>query len=224
VAFNQLWEIIDANKLTVAATVVNAAAAVAIAYFSFTLWRVNRRQGSDDRIIQRAYVKISHSPPGVEVSPSGNFWLQASIKNFGQTPARVTDIVMKPVVVARHEPLPTVPDYTCEDPGPPLRAFLVKDDEFFLPRHYSIPKDQMKRVTEHSADLYVIGFVDYRDQFGDRHRGGYARRYYPAIDEMKYENEAERAKRNNLLVLAQERYNYDRRRHRGEGKDWSEET
>jgi hypothetical protein len=39
-AFNQLWEIIDANKLTVAATVVNAAAAVAIAYFSFTLWRV----------------------------------------------------------------------------------------------------------------------------------------------------------------------------------------
>jgi hypothetical protein len=111
-------------------------------------------------MIQRAYVKISHSLPGVEVNPSGNFWLQASIKNFGQTPARVTDIVIKPVVVARHEPLPTIPDYTCEDTGPPLRAFLVKDDEFFLPRHFLIAQHQMKQVREHSADLYVIGFVD----------------------------------------------------------------
>jgi hypothetical protein len=219
--FNQLLEIISHIDVTAA---VSAAATIVIAVFSATLWWVNRRQGSDARIIQRAYVKISHLPPGVEVNPSGNFWLKASIKNFGQTPARVTDIVMKPAVVAHNESLPTIPDYTCEDSGPPLRAFLVKDDEFFLPRHYSITQYQMKQVREHSADLYVIGFVDYRDQFGERHRGGYARRYYPVIDDMKYENEAERAKRNNLLVFAQERYNYDRRRHRGEGKDWSEDT
>jgi hypothetical protein len=32
---------------------------------------------------------------------------------------------------------------------------------------------------------------------------------------MKYETEADRAKRNNLHVVVQERYNYDRLRHRG---------
>jgi hypothetical protein len=80
----------------------------------------------------------------------------------------------------------------------------------------------MEQVKGKYADLYVIGFVDYIDQFGERHRGGYGRRYYPAIDEMKYKTEADRAKRNNLHVIVQEGYNYDRLRHRGEGKDWSE--
>jgi hypothetical protein len=218
-AFNQLCE----NIRDIDANAVGAAATIAIAFFSFTLWWVNRRQGSDARVIQRAYVKISHSSPGVEVDRSGNFWLQVSIKNFGQTPARVTDIVMKPVVVAHGEPLPTIPDYTCEDPGPSLQAFLVRDDEFFIPRFYSITPYEMEQVRGHSADLYVIGFVDYIDQFHERHRAGYGRRYYPAIDEMKYESEAERSKRNNLLIF-QGRYNYDRLRRRGEGKDWSEDT
>src|SRR5215831_9352254 len=129
-AFSQLWE----NIRNIDASGVSAAATVAIAVFSLTLWLVNRRQGSDARVIQRAYVKISHSSPGVEVGKSGNFWLQVSVKNFGQTPARVTDIVMKPAVVAHGELLPTIPDYTCEDSSPSLRAFLVRDDEFFLPR------------------------------------------------------------------------------------------
>src|SRR5262245_41253571 len=62
-AFNQLSEYVSQIK----ADWVSAAATIAIALFSFTLWRVNRRQGSDARVIQRAYVKISHSPPGVEV-------------------------------------------------------------------------------------------------------------------------------------------------------------
>lgn len=214
-AFDQLQEIIGHIDVAAAATLF-------IAVFSGTLWWVNRRQGSDARVIQRAYVKISHSSPGVEVDRSGNFWLQGSIKNFGQTPARVTDIVMKPVVVAHGEPLPTIPDYTCADPGPSLQAFLVRDDEFFIPRFYSITPYEMEQVRGHQADLYVIGFVDYVDQFGERHRGGYGRRYYPAIDEMKYETEAERAKRNNLHVISQEGYNYDRLRRRGEGKDWNE--
>ena len=218
-AFNQLWEYIRHIK----ADWFTAAGTAAIALFSVTLWRVNRRQVLDARVIQRAYVKISHSPPGVAVDKSGNFWHEASIKNFGQTPARVTDVVMKQVVVPHNEPLPVTPDYTCVDPGPSLGAFLVRDDEFFVPRHYKITSDEMVRVKDHAADLYMIGFVDYIDQFGGRHRGGYARRYYPAIDEMRDEAEADRRKRNNLLVVDRGTYNYDRPRLRGEGKDWSED-
>jgi hypothetical protein len=70
----------------------------------------------------------------------------------------------------------------------------------------------------------LIGFVDYIDQFGQRYRGGYARIYYPMIDikNDRYKSEAEYAARNNLGVVAQEGYNYDRPRSRGEGKDWNE--
>jgi hypothetical protein len=217
---NQLLEIIrdmDGTAIVTAATVF-------IAVFSGTLWWVNRRQGSDARVIQRAYVKISHSSPGVEIGENGNFWHQATVKNFGQTPARVTDVVMKPLVVARGKLLPTKPDYTCKDPGPFLRAFLVRDDEFFLPRFYSITPKEMQQVKGSSADLYVIGFVDYIDQFGVRHRAGYGRRYDPAIDAMKYETAADRAKRNNLHVVVQKDYNYDRPRRQGEGKDWDSDT
>ncbi len=50
----------------------------------------------------------------------------------------------------------------------------------------------------------------------ERHRGGYGRRYYPVIDELP---ETERAKRNNLLVFPQNRYNYyDRLRPREKAK------
>jgi hypothetical protein len=135
------WE----NIRRIDANTVSAVATVAIAVFSLTLWLVNKRQGSDARVIQRAYVKISHSPPGIEVDKSGNFWLQVSIKNFGQTPARVTDVVMKPLMVAHGELLPTIPDYTCEDPGPSLQGFLVRDDEFFVHRFYSITSHEWNK-------------------------------------------------------------------------------
>jgi hypothetical protein len=190
---------------------VTAIATLFIGWFTFTLWKVNNRQGFDTRTIQRAYVKISHPPPGIEqLDDSGNIWLRVSIKNFGQTPATVTQIVLKPVVVGHGDPLPTVPDYTYKPEGPALRAFLVTNDEFYLSRFYRITLDEMNRVKNLLSDLYVIGFVDYIDQFGQRHRGGYARQYQPMIDKVSYVTEREFAQRNNLIVVAQDGYNYDR--------------
>jgi len=49
-----------------------------------------------------------------------------------------------------------------------LRAFLVRDDEFFNPRFYSISSYDVEQVKGKYADLYVIGFVDYIDQFAER--------------------------------------------------------
>jgi hypothetical protein len=174
-AFNQFWVKINANAVSAMATVVGTLATIAIACFSYTLWTVNKQQMSDARVIQRAYVTISHSSPGVEVGKNGNFWHEAVVRNFGQTPARITDVVMKSVVVAHGQSLPIIPDYTCEDPGPSLQAFLVRDDKFFVPRFFSVTPSEMEQVRAQSADLYVMGFVDYVDQFGERHRAGYAR-------------------------------------------------
>ena len=49
-----------------------------------------------------------------------------------------------------------------------LRAFLVRDDEFFNPRFDSISSYDVEQVKGTYADLYVIGFVDYIDQFAER--------------------------------------------------------
>ena len=68
------------------------------------------------------------------------------------------------------------------------------------------------RRLEAYVDRGQHGYVDYIDQFGQRHRGGYARVYDPRLDT--------EPSRNNLLFITQKGYNYDRLRKRGEGSDW----
>ncbi len=60
--------------------------------------------------------------------------------------------------------------------------------------------------------IYVFGYVDYIDRFNMRHRSGFARYYMLG------------AKPNNLMVLTQPGYNYDRERQHGEGNDWDEKS
>ena len=47
--------------------------------------------------------------------------------------------------------------------------------------------------------LYLFGYVDYTDQFGQNHRAGYARRYDPNIKKGQ----------NNLVFVTEYGYNYD---------------
>ena len=62
------------------------------------------------------------------------------------------------------------------------------------------------------------------DQFGDRHRAGYARLYGPRIDDPRlYKTDAEFVARNNLVFVSEAGYNYDRVRLPDEGNDWGED-
>jgi hypothetical protein len=104
-----------------------------------------------------------------------------------------------------------VPDYTVQHEQPKPQAILVTDDEFFLSRIYRITEDEMSKVKNLLSDLYMIGYVDYTDQFGQRHRGGYARQYWPMLDIRKqHETDEQFAQRNNLTVVAKKGYDYDR--------------
>lgn len=103
-----------------------------------------------------------------------------------------------------------VPDYAVRHEDPKPQAFLVSDDEFFLRLSYRIKSDEMSAVMDTSSVLYIIGYVDYVDQFGQRHRGGYGRQYRPGSDERaRYKTDDEFDRRNNLWVIEQEGYNYD---------------
>ena len=196
---------------------VTALATAFIGCFTATLWMVNRRQGFDTRTIQRAYVKISHPPPGVgRLDDSGNIWLTISIKNYGQTPATVSDVVLGRWLSHPANHCQECPTTRWKLKGPSYAHFSVTNDQFFLSRFCTISTDEMNKVKGLISDLYLVGFVDYSDQFGQRHRGGYARQYQPMFDKGR-----EFAQQNNLTVVARDGYNYDRVRLRGEGGDWS---
>src|SRR5690348_14114652 len=86
---------------------VIALAAVATAAFTGTLYWNALDQLTHSRRVERAYVKISHPAPGIEqLDSSGHIWLTVSVKNFGRTPAKVTNVILRPVVVPHGEPLP----------------------------------------------------------------------------------------------------------------------
>ena len=145
------------------------------------------------------------------------------IKNFGETPARVTDVVSLFRIIDSDQTLTDIPDTVIPDDHKAAVAFLVKGDSFFNyieedlnTAHKSLPALQNKK-----SILFLYGYVDYIDAFNQRHRGGFGFKYCPKIDK-DAEEHSEQAfeNRHNLLNLAPDKYNYDRLRKKGEGIDW----
>ncbi len=195
-----------------------------LALSTISLWRSTREvaiaaktTAQHTRAVERAYVKLSHVPPGLGAeNEEGQFSVQVSVKNFGTTPAKVTDILVKPVVVPNNQSLPKRPDYS-RIWGQIPHAFLVAQEEFLHEVRFKISPDQMALVNNaFTHTLYLIGYVDYIDQFGHRHRSGYARMYKPLTELLRHQS--------NLFYVVQEGYNYDRPRQRGEGEDWLREA
>lgn len=162
---------------------------------------------------ERAYVKMSHVQPGINFHNGGGaFDVVVGVKNFGRTPAYVTDALIKHLILPITKPLPSVPNYERTDRDrTPVKGFLVTNDEIFLRLLFPFGQEHILPISTSSERLYLYGYVDYIDQFGQRHRGGYAR---------VYNNDSPA---NNLDVVSQDRYNYDRLRKKGEGIDWNEE-
>src|SRR5262249_28170215 len=132
-----------------------------------------------NRVVERAYVGMSHVPGSFQLSPGPPFTAQVRlrVKNHGNTPARVTAVSSACLAGPTAIPMPaTAPDMT---PQPDSSYFLVAGDEFFLttpPSPVPAPATHAQ-VQAGTVTLYLIGRVDYEDQFGQRHRCSYARRY-----------------------------------------------
>ena len=95
---------------------------------------------------------------------------------------------------------------------------VANGDHFFFHWDDTVTPADLEDIRAGRKFLYVFGYVDYRDLFGVRHRGGYARRYEPLVDKAEPNN----PNRNNLVFADEPRYDYDRERKRGEGNDWDE--
>lgn len=214
--------------LTALATIVIAVFTWALARSTKRLWKETKeastiaKKSADAALktaqnmeaAERAYVKMSHYPPGlVPVAASPLYDVRLRIKNFGQTPATITSVVLTHRIVSHADPLPTIPEYTLGIGHVTRRVFLVRDDEFSTYQTFTILSPEFGLIENRTSDLCIYGYVDYIDQFGSRHRAGYARRYDPRGDVLTGDS-------SNLHHITQPDYNYDRPRQHGEGNDW----
>ncbi len=159
---------------------------------------------------ERAYVKISHCPPGLVFSDlPGICSVQIKIHNLGNTPARITDVVISRLIQPETSVLPAIPRYETRDKRE--ESFLYKDDPFYFIRRFTLADSDRDGMQNGSIKFYLYGYVDYIDQFGTRHRSGYGRQFDP------------HGNPDNLKFLTQPGYNYDRPRKQDEGRDWDEE-
>jgi hypothetical protein len=155
---------------------------------------------------------MSHTDKGLLRSPLDTFATEIRIENFGRTPAEVTDVVLDYIVLPNETPLPIVPKYKRPPEQQPLHALLVAGENFTLYPEFMVEKTDKAAVMDSGKTLYFLGYVDYIDKFGQRRRGGYARKYIQT------------SASNNLVFVTQRDYNYDRKRERGQGHDWDKET
>jgi hypothetical protein len=206
--FSGIWHLTEtANWLSPALT---ALATIAIGYFTWTLWRSGDRTGEHFRASERAYMLMSHKS-GLEIDGQ-KLRVTMQIRNWGKTPGTVTDNVLGPVFFAGSGKLPPNPDYDLvRTPNP--EAFLAPSGKLEWTQEFVIGAPDLSEVIAGRITLIMLGYVDYRDQFGGRHRNGYAREYGEILT----------PEGNNLGFVRDVRgYNYDRPRTRREGNDWND--
>lgn len=179
--------------------------------------------------IERAYVGMTNYPPGLLVQlfshssstdpiEKRDCYIALQIRNHGNTPGRVTATFATDYADID---LPQNPPY--EQPNG-VKAFLVKDGEVRMHVKFSMPTESLNKVHRGEIGFWIIGFVDYIDCFGQRHRSGYARRIRQTSSGRTSDPGGFECWVHELDFELKRGYNYDRERQQGEGDDWSEPT
>lgn len=182
--------------------------------------------------IERAYVTMSHFPPGLKFTtqpdaPADQLMkheisIRVRVQNYGNTPARVVFGLIQLIVTNKTE-LPDEPGYV-KALGQATDINLVKGNSFKMFQNHPMGASNgtlLEALEAHDAagiHVYAIGYVDYIDKFERRHRCGYGRQFTPSIERKVgplYEtddggfDEAAFKKRNNLPYIMKAGYNYD---------------
>ena len=178
---------------------------------------------------QRAYVKASPVPPGLEDPPSSDgihehITCNFEVENYGQTPARVTAMVTIFRMVERGVALPDVPDYQTDEKAPFPGHFLGRNEVFYNGHGQgALIGEFVADMNSGELSIFAFGYIDYIDVFGKRHRAGFGRQFHPGVNNRHlYESDEKFSKRCNLAFMRQPGYNYDRVREHGEGNDWGD--
>ena len=182
-----------------------------LAVIGYFQWLATDTANRHNTVTERAYVTMSHRSFSIDDAATARVRVLTRIKisNTGNTPAKITAIQILSRVT---EFLPTIPPYQQAATAERVEAFVSANDWFNLsPRLDLLSTEQWAAVQLNRTErLWLIGYIDYIDKFGNRHRSGYARVYDPDAF--------------TLVLVQTPGYNYDRPREKGEGNDWDEPT
>ena len=186
---------------------ITALSTLVIAIFTVTLWNATAGLLNHGREVERAYVKLSHAND-LRLQGNGHLAVRMEIKNWGRTPAQITDMVIGCDIRTSRVPLPEHPPYPGRVGKNVVHAFLVAGEGFFVtnPIKRVFTDEERLSIERGTQVLTLMGYVEYRDKFDRTHRAGYARTYLPHRpgDLMNV------LPADNLVFVTQENYNYDR--------------
>jgi len=182
---------------------------IALVRSTSQLHEATKRIDEHSVVSERAYVTMSHCEPGLNFAGPSGPWVKMRVTNNGRTPAEVIDVILKLDVRDKGDTLPTLHDYQRPGQRTPAQGFLVAGDNF--KRWESFPEITIDKSSADSGNriLWLYGYVEYVDVFGQRHQTGYIRRYHP---------HAPQVDKNNLVFDAQPGYSYHRLCNTGGGK------
>ena len=200
-------------------TAALAATTLGLAIYTAKLYRSTKKIAGDaetaasnsvalTRATERAYIKMSHKLPGLRYSEGHSVTFGVEYRNWGRTPGTITGVSLAVRALSPELfPLPPAPEYETTPEHDIPQTFLVSNEPVFKSCTVKIGEDAVSAIQSRRATLLIVGYVDYRDQFGGKYRGGYAR-----ILNLMSETD-------NLEFFTQRGYNYDRPRQQGEGND-----
>ena len=171
-------------------------------------------QSTAIKLSERAYVAISHVPPGLGMDDIGGVWVEMRVKNFGRTPGRTERINIDFLYLEDAQFVPDTPPRI--ERQETVSVFLVTQDEFFFNHQRALGATVVDNLREGKGTLLVWGYVDYLDAFNRPHRAGYGRIYNASLDDPRHYRTGTYEKRSNLNIVIRQAYNYDRERRQDE--------
>jgi len=160
-------------------TLINLLCTVLIALFTFLTWRVYRAMLRTTKINERAWI-VSEPGSITETKIQGTFQAAVQLGNTGKSPAWVTAAGSNGWLADASKPLPKIPPYE------PMKPFTEKghllSPKSRMAQGFPFSNAQLIRVVKKEADLYIFGYIKYRDIYGDTHITRYCYHAEPTLD------------------------------------------
>jgi hypothetical protein len=158
---------------------LNAFSTAIIAGLTFLMWRVYCAMLHATKITERAWL-VSDIGLITKTQKDDIFQVIVEVRNNGKTPAWVTAAGSNGWCETKQKPLPETPSYTHLSPFTKEGQLLPPTAS--LPQGITLQKSHIEMAVKGEASLYMFGYVEYRDVYGNQHLTRYCYQAKPALD------------------------------------------